>query len=80
MMAEYMTLHSQTTVLKHVDVLGSMGGTVADMEAGLDLIARGALVPQVELDKLSNLPEVLDRLHHGKVKSRIVLIPDGIAL
>lgn len=46
-----------------------------DLEDGLDLVSKGALKPQVETGDLDDFPEVLERLHHGKIKSRIVLIP-----
>ena len=48
------------------------------MRASLDLILRGVIVPQVEVDSLANLPRVLEDLHAGKVKSRAVLIPEWV--
>ena len=46
-----------------------------DLEDGLDLVSKGALKPQVETGELDDFPEVLERLHNGKIRSRIVLIP-----
>ena len=46
-----------------------------DLEDSLDLVAKGALKPQVETGDMDDFPDVLDRLHHGKIKSRIVLLP-----
>ena len=48
---------------------------MADLEDCLDLIAKGKLKPQVETGDLNDFPEVLKRLHEGKIKSRIVLVP-----
>ena len=46
-----------------------------DLEDGLDLVHKGALHPQVETSDLDDFPEVLERLHHSMIKSRIALIP-----
>jgi propanol-preferring alcohol dehydrogenase len=56
-------------------VLFSYGGFMQDLEEALDLVHQGALKPQVETGDLDEFPEVLERLHHGMIKSRIALIP-----
>lgn len=60
---------------KRLSILFSYGGWMQDLEEGLDLVHKGALKPQVETGPLDDFPEVLERLHHGKIKSRIALIP-----
>ena len=56
-------------------MLFSYGGLMEDLEDGLDLVHKGTLKPQVETGDLADFPEVLERLHHGMIKSRIALIP-----
>jgi alcohol dehydrogenase, propanol-preferring len=46
-----------------------------DLEEALDLVHQGALKPQVETGDLADFPDVLEKLHNGKIKSRIALIP-----
>jgi len=72
------TLQTSTAIFKHIDILGSYGGTVEDTKASLDLIAKGVITPQVEVDSMANLPQVLHDLHAGKIKSRVALIPEGM--
>ena len=48
---------------------------MAELQACLDLIARGVLQPQVETGDMGDFPDVLKRLHEGGVKSRIALVP-----
>lgn len=67
-----------TIVRKHLRILGSYGGTLSDVEACLDLISKGVLVPQVDTASLKDFPTILEDLHEGKVKSRIALIPEGM--
>lgn len=61
---------------KQLDILGSYAGTKTDVEACLDLIANGHLVPQVREGKMSDFPKILKDLHEGKFKGRMVLVPD----
>lgn len=60
-------------------MLGSYAGTIADVKACLDLIAGGHLVPQVSEADMKDFPSILEDLHHGKFKGRIVLVPDDAA-
>ena len=62
-------------VSKHLKILFCFGGHYSDIEAGLDLIAKGKLSPRVETASLKEFPRVLQDLHEGKVKSRMALIP-----
>lgn len=68
-------LSSPTIVRRQLNILGSYAGTHADVEACLHLISTGALVPQVAEESMVNFPTVLEDLHCGKIKGRVVLIP-----
>lgn len=73
-----LTLNSMVAVCKQLDILCSYGGTYADLEASLDLIAKGVITPQVVTGSMANFPSILEDLHAGKVKSRIALVPEGM--
>lgn len=51
------------------------GGQYQDVVEVLDLIAKKAVRPQVEIGDLKDFPKVLQDLHEGKIKSRMALIP-----
>ena len=68
-------LDTVLVVRKHLQILCSYGGTMDDLKACLDLIAKGQLKPQVVTADMDDLDKVLDDLHHGKIKSRIALVP-----
>jgi propanol-preferring alcohol dehydrogenase len=70
-----LTLHNALAVRKKLTILCSYGGIYEDVEDCLDLIAKGKLQPQVETGDMEDFPSVLERLHEGKIKSRIALIP-----
>ncbi|KAK5461074.1 hypothetical protein LTS15_003137 [Exophiala xenobiotica] len=72
------SFNSQPAVTKQIDILCSYGGTFSDVEASLDLIAKGVITPQVETGSMKDFPRILDDLHNGKIKSRIALVPEGI--
>lgn len=72
-----LTINNLLAVRKRLSILCSYGGRMDDLEACLDLIAQGALKPQVETGDMDDFPQILHRLHAGKVKSRIVLVPKG---
>lgn len=72
------TLETYGALRKQVNILCSYGGTHTDLRASLELVAKGIITPQVEIGKLADFPTVLQDLHSGKIKSRIVLVPEGI--
>lgn len=78
MIGKSVQLNSWAAIFKHLNILASFGGTKEETKASLDLIARGVLTPQVEMDSMANFPRVLQGLHEGKIKSRIALVPEGI--
>lgn len=73
-----LTLYSFVSLTKALNIFCSFGGTYSDVEAGLDLIAKGVIKPQIETGSLADFPKVLADLHEGKIKSRIVLLPEGL--
>ncbi|KAK3068385.1 hypothetical protein LTR53_014099 [Teratosphaeriaceae sp. CCFEE 6253] len=64
------------TVMKGLTIKGSYNGDRAALIECLNLMAKGVLKPNVEVRSVVDLPEVLHDLHAGKVKSRMVLLPD----
>lgn len=73
-----LSFHSVEAVRKQLNILCSYGGTHGDLQASLDLVARGVIQPQVETGSLADFPQVLADLHAGKIKSRIALVPEGL--
>lgn len=49
-----------------------------NMRASLQLIAKGHLTPQLQVDSMANFPSVLHDLHAGKIVGRVALIPEGM--
>lgn len=64
--------------MKAITVLYTFGGHSADIVAGMEMIANGDLKPQVETAPMKDFANVLTDLHEGRVKSRMVLVPEGI--
>jgi propanol-preferring alcohol dehydrogenase len=56
-----------------VTVRGSFVGTREDMAEALDFAARGKVHADIELQPLSAINTVFERLAHGDVPSRVVL-------
>ncbi|KIW41357.1 uncharacterized protein PV06_06924 [Exophiala oligosperma] len=71
------TLNSLLAIRKQLSILCSFAGSTEVLQEVLDLIAQGAIKPQVITRPLSELAQVLDDLHAGKIKSRVALIPGG---
>jgi alcohol dehydrogenase, propanol-preferring len=60
-------------VAKCITIRGSFVGTRRDMNEALAFAAHGLVKADVELQPLSAINSVLDRLQHGQVPSRVVL-------
>jgi len=56
-----------------VTIRGSFVGTRQDMAETLAFASRGMVKPDFELQPLSSINQVFDRLEHGQVPSRVVL-------
>ncbi|KAK4941748.1 hypothetical protein LTR10_018352 [Elasticomyces elasticus] len=78
LLSSELLIPSQSVVRRQLSILGSYAGTIFDVEACLDLIAKGVLVPQVIEGSMRDFPTILEDLHHGKIKGRIALIPEGL--
>jgi propanol-preferring alcohol dehydrogenase len=62
------------TVLKGIHVQGSFLGTRQDLDDALRLAAEGKVKAHVETHPLERTPEVLERLRHGEVTGRAVIV------
>ena len=60
-------------IRKRLAFIFSYGGQREDLEALLDLMSKGVIMPQVEESRLEDFPKVLQDLCDGKVKARIAL-------
>jgi len=62
-----------STVCNEITVKGSFVGTRMDMQEALQFAAEGKVKANIEVQPLSQVNDVLDRLHKGKVQARVVL-------
>ncbi|KAI1848027.1 hypothetical protein JX265_002031 [Neoarthrinium moseri] len=69
-------IHMKIGTRKRLSYIFSYGGQVRDLEEVLQLIAEGAIRPQVKPARLEDFPEILKQLEEGKVESRIALMHD----
>lgn len=67
-----------SNIVKAITILYTFGGLSEDIVAGMDMIAAGDLKPQVETARMKEFEKVLTDLHEGRVKSRMVLVPEGV--
>jgi propanol-preferring alcohol dehydrogenase len=56
-----------------ITIRGSFVGTREDMAEALDFGARGKVAANIELQPLSAINTVFDRLEHGDVPARVVI-------
>lgn len=68
------TVHMKIGTRKRLSFIFSYGGQARDLKEVLDLIASGAIKPQVEERSLDSLPEVLGGLEAGEVDGRVALV------
>jgi len=61
------------TVLKGVEVVGSIVGTRKDLQETLQFAAEGKIKSKIEVRKLEEINEIFDDLEHGKINGRIVM-------
>lgn len=71
-----LTMTPLVTVRKAVTIKCHYTGSMKSLEECMELIAKGVIKPSVETGSIKNLPQVLKDLHEGKIKSRMVLLPD----
>jgi propanol-preferring alcohol dehydrogenase len=60
-------------VLKRLTIRGSIVGTRLDLQEALQFAALGKVTPTIELQPLSAINKVIDRLKQGDVSGRVVL-------
>ncbi len=70
------TIDTGQLILKQVELLGSMGGTVDDIRGIYDLFATGKLSPQIATVTFDEIPAGLDRLKNHEVQGRLVALLD----
>lgn len=75
--AEHTTLTTADVIHQKARILGTSGGTRDDIEACYALLKKGVLVPVVERLPFSDVPEGIDRLRQGRVRGRLVVVPEG---
>ena len=56
-----------------INIRGSFVGTRQDMAEALDFAADGKVKADIELQPMSSLNQIFERLEHGDVPSRVVL-------
>ncbi|KAL1602385.1 hypothetical protein SLS60_005801 [Paraconiothyrium brasiliense] len=76
LMSPVVPLVPLVTVLKAATIKTGYNGTMEAFRECLELMAKGVLKPRVETGSIRRLPEVLRDLDEGKIKNRMVLLPD----
>lgn len=74
--AEHTTLTTADVIHQKARILGTTGGTREDVAACYALLEKGVLVPVVERLRFADVPEGIDRLREGRVRGRLVVVPD----
>ncbi|KAK4560632.1 hypothetical protein LTR86_005210 [Recurvomyces mirabilis] len=70
------TMIPLVTVLKGVTIKCHYNGSMEALRECMDLLAKGVIKPSVETGSMKTLPKVVKDLDEGKIKSRMVLVPD----
>ena len=68
------TISTADLVYKAVTLHGARGGQPGDLDAVIDLIAKGDLSIQTTTTTFEEIPEAIERLKHGDVLGRIVAV------
>lgn len=71
------TIPTHQLVTKNIQLRGSIGASIGELEAVLALIAEGNLTPVLEEVDFGDLPAALTRLQAGAVRGRLVTRPDA---
>ena len=58
---------------RNLHVIGTMTGTMKDVDKALDYVKRGFLKQICEVRPLSKMPESIEQLRRGEVPGRIVI-------
>ena len=66
------TISIATLVMREIQLVGSLSGTMGDLAKVLDMLAAGKVEPLTTSLDFMDLPEGLDRLQRGEVRGRLV--------
>lgn len=80
LMGDSVRISPITTMRKDLTVKTSYWGTKNELEEVLQALSDGLLNPTIETRPMSQCGQVLADMHHGKLKHRVALIPDGLEL
>ncbi|MDI9979497.1 zinc-binding dehydrogenase [Rhodococcus sp. IEGM 1307] len=69
------TIDLQLLITNNVALRGSLGASIDDLEAVLDLLAKKELVPAIEEVSFAEIPDALERLEVGQVRGLLVARP-----
>jgi propanol-preferring alcohol dehydrogenase len=61
-------------VMKQVELVGSLGGSKADIEAVYELLASGELNPRVTTIGFDEIGDGMERLRRGEIRGRLVAV------
>lgn len=70
------TLIVPALVVSLLTIKGSFNGTIEAHREVLELMAQGVIKPGTKTGSINDLPQVLKDLDDGKIKDRMVLLPD----
>lgn len=76
LMSEHAPLIPMYVVLEARTIKGSYNGSLGSLEEVMQLMGQGVLKPKVETGSIEGLPKVLKDLDEGKVRNRMVLLPN----
>ena len=68
------TISTKWLILKSVTLVGSQGGTIADVQGVYGYFATGQIDPAITPISFNEIPDGLQRLHDGGVVGRMVVI------
>lgn len=63
-------------VCNNLTIQGSYSGSIEAFHECLHLMARGVLKPSIDTGSIEDVPKILKDLDDGKIRSRMVLLPD----
>jgi D-arabinose 1-dehydrogenase-like Zn-dependent alcohol dehydrogenase len=75
--AEPLSISVFSLILRRSSVAGWYSGTAKDSQDTLEFSALSGVHPMIEKYPLDRVAEAYERMHSGKVRFRVVLIPDG---
>ncbi len=71
--------NSNPLITKEIDLKGSMGGGMEDLQGVYDLMLSGQLAPKITTWDFAEIPQGLDELRRGSVQGRLVVdLQNGI--